>query len=616
MKKHLIHLIAITLICLTYSSNAANVLSSSWSNVARGKCSDQSSAWWGSAEAIRIAENVLLYQRSIGGWQKNTDMHLVLTEVEKNALIALKPGNKDCTIDNGAVSYELTYLSRVYGAISDATVKTNIETGFLKGINYLIKAQYDNGGWPQYYPLKGNYYDMITFNDDAMIHVMEILRHVYNKDNTFSIKVDDSTAAKAKAAFDKGLDCILKTQYVQQGGLLTTWCAQHHYQTLLPALARAYELPSLSGAEPANIIKLLMSIDNPSDDIIRAVYAASEWFNNNRIIGQRLEGFTNSDGVSDKRIVNDPSAADMWARFYTLENSTPFFCDRDGVKVYTIAEIGHERRNGYAWYGNWGASVISSYNNWIKKWSNTVLTAPINSTAFVINETVKVNGYAKKYSSKNLLKFELIVDTNTVYTYTTQSIDTTLTGFGYGDHSIVIKSIYEDNTFDTDSSIITITRPSHTLTMFYGTGAGTFPEGTVITIKADKRSGKVFDKWLGDIDFIGSITDSVTTFTIPNRNTKVRASFKTAPPSTGVEQAIVTSPIIYPNPVIDNLSIDLTDMGVATIEIYNIIGNKVVTEINRRGIITLKLDFLPTGIYFVNILKDKKSAYSTKIIKY
>jgi len=39
--------------------------------------------WYGSAESVRVAENVLLYQRDTGGWPKNTAMHKPLTEPEK-----------------------------------------------------------------------------------------------------------------------------------------------------------------------------------------------------------------------------------------------------------------------------------------------------------------------------------------------------------------------------------------------------------------------------------------------------------------------------------------------------------------------------------------------------
>jgi len=41
-----------------------------------------------------------------------------------------------------------------------------------------VKAQYANGGWPQYFPLNQGYYTHITYNDDAMAGVLGLLREV------------------------------------------------------------------------------------------------------------------------------------------------------------------------------------------------------------------------------------------------------------------------------------------------------------------------------------------------------------------------------------------------------------------------------------------------------
>lgn len=112
MKKSKLLILVFILFGSVIGSQAAKVLDASWSDVVRGRCSDQNTAWWSSAEAIRIAENVMLYQKNIGGWPKNTNMQLVLSQSQKDALIAAKPGNKDCTIDNSACYYELMYLSK------------------------------------------------------------------------------------------------------------------------------------------------------------------------------------------------------------------------------------------------------------------------------------------------------------------------------------------------------------------------------------------------------------------------------------------------------------------------------------------------------------------------
>lgn len=317
------------------------------------------------AEAIRIGDNVLLYQQTTGGWPKNIYMPAELTQQELEDVIHAKDDVNASTIDNDATSTEIRYLSRLYLATGISKYKD----AALNGILYILKSQYPNGGFPQFWPRPTGYYTHITYNDNAMVNVMKILREVYEKKAPFKY-VPDSVCDKARTAFDKGIDCILKTQ-VRQDGKLTVWCAQHDEHTLAPAKARAYELPSLSGAESDNIVLLLMSIPHPSQEIIASVEAAVEWFKANKITGIMRETFTNSEGKKDFRMVScpqdAPSCPTLWARFYTLEDNRPFFCDRDGVKKYTISEIGYERRNGYSWYNSDGLKVLKKYEQWKKK---------------------------------------------------------------------------------------------------------------------------------------------------------------------------------------------------------------------------------------------------------
>src|SRR4051812_40841273 len=64
----------------------------------------QPPSWFATREAYDIAENVLLYQRNIGGWPKNIQMQNPLSEEEKQKLIALKPETKELTTDNKATT--------------------------------------------------------------------------------------------------------------------------------------------------------------------------------------------------------------------------------------------------------------------------------------------------------------------------------------------------------------------------------------------------------------------------------------------------------------------------------------------------------------------------------
>ena len=326
-------------------------------------------AFMSTDEAQRIADNVILYQHTSGGWPKNIYMPAELSESELREVEKAKDNVDESTIDNDATSTEIIYLSRVF----TATGIEKYRDAAIEGIRYLLKMQYANGGWPQFWPRNEGYYVQITYNDEAMVNVMELLRHVNRKDAPFAY-VDDELSAAAGQAFDMGVECMLNTQY-RRDGTLTVWCAQHDRTTLQPCQARAYELPSLSGAETCGILNLLMSIENPSDQVCEAIEAGVAWLEANKITNLRRENFTNEEGKPDYRMVTctggDEPCPTIWARFYTLEDDRPFFSDRDGVKRYDISEIGYERRNGYGWYTDKPAKVLRNYEKWKERTKST-----------------------------------------------------------------------------------------------------------------------------------------------------------------------------------------------------------------------------------------------------
>ena len=367
----------ITFILLLFVSNTrSQVLNKSWKEIIH----KSEATWFSTTEAKEIAENVLLYQRNIGGWPKNIQMQQKLSNDEKEALRVLKSSTKEVTTDNGATIQEMEFLSKMYQNTPDNRYKE----AFLKGINYLLEAQYENGGWPQFYPLKKGYYTHITYNDDSMVNILSLLKEIKERSDYYSIKPNEEIVSKAQTAFNKGIDCILRTQY-KQNGVLTSWCAQHDENTLLPANARAYELPSLSGHESANIVLLLMAVENPSPEIIKAVHAAVAWFEKVQINNLREERIYNDEGrVIDKKLIHDEKAKPLWARFMDLDDNKPFFCDRDGIKKYSLAEIGPERRNGYAWYITTPEKVLKKYPKWKEKYAITATKTTSEDKSYMV----------------------------------------------------------------------------------------------------------------------------------------------------------------------------------------------------------------------------------------
>ena len=326
---------------------------------------DHDGAWFASEDARAIANSVIQYQSSQGGWPKSTDL----------ARPPLTPGDippegrgRANSLDNDATTVPMEFLARVIHASGEE----KYIAAFNRGLDYLFAAQYPNGGWPQFWPLRGDkYHSRITFNDDAMIRVMNLLQDVASGNDPYSF-VDRERRFRAAAAVQLGIDCILKSQ-IRQNGNLTVWCAQHDEHTLEPAWARAYEPPSLSGSESVGIVRFLMTVEEPTPEIIKAIQGAVTWFRAVPISGVRLDSKRNPDGRKERTLVNDPDAPLLWARFYELGTNRPLYLDRDSKFRYDFAEISYERRSGYSYHGYWPASLLErDYPDWRAR----------NSTAF------------------------------------------------------------------------------------------------------------------------------------------------------------------------------------------------------------------------------------------
>lgn len=313
-----------------------------------GRFEKQPNSWYAGPEGTAVAEAILSWQSPAGSWPKNTDT--------TTRVFSGDPKTLRGTFDNGATLGELRFLARAYRA----TRRTNCHQAFIRGLDHILEAQYPTGGWPQTYPPGSGYPRHITFNDGTMVGILVFLREVAGFP-TYDF-VDSKRRQAGRAAFDRGIECILKCQ-VAVKGQLTSWCAQHDEKDYSPRPARSYELVSLSGAESAGILRLLMSLESPRPEIARAIQAGAAWFE-----AVKLEGIRQVKVDGNKVIVPDPGAPPLWARFYEIESNRPIFSGRDGVKKYSIAEIESERRNGYGWYGNWGEAVARGYAAWRQQW--------------------------------------------------------------------------------------------------------------------------------------------------------------------------------------------------------------------------------------------------------
>lgn len=312
-----------------------------WADVPR-----QPDAWHATAEARAIADNVLLYQDATGGWPKNRNMVLAPAAEAAARKHGVPKDETMPTIDNGATHTQLRFLARVITAGAGTPAD---RAAFDRGVAYLLAAQYLNGGWPQFHPLRSGYYSHITFNDDAMVGVLGVLHGIAQGRAPFAF-ASPAQRAEAAVAVARGVDCILRCQVVIDGQR-TAWCAQHDERTFAPVAARTFEPATLSGLESVGLVRFLMAVE-PNAEVVAAVEGAVAWFEAVKLTGLRYEQVPDSTLPKgfDTRVVPDPSAPALWARFYELGTNRPVFTGRDGVVHYRLEEIEAERRGGYAWY--------------------------------------------------------------------------------------------------------------------------------------------------------------------------------------------------------------------------------------------------------------------------
>lgn len=315
-------------------------------------------------EARRIGQQLILWQRCTGGWPKNIDMVTPMTNEQKQKVAADKQLTDDSTIDNGATTQQMRFLARLFQQTGDKQTRE----AFIRGVEFLLSGQYEDGGWPQFWPNPHGYQVHITFNDDAIYNTMVMLRDMVQMKEPYQGKLTDKKLRqRMQKAFDIGVECILATQ-IRVDGQPTIWCQQHDHETLKPAKARAYELPSYGPQESASLVQLLMQLPNPDERVKQAVHGAMRWFDKYKLTGLRLIRTGWREGTPDVKLVKDEHGGPLWARYYDLEHCEPYVCDRDGVPRRRLEDIGHERRNGYSWYGSHPAELYPLYNEWADRY--------------------------------------------------------------------------------------------------------------------------------------------------------------------------------------------------------------------------------------------------------
>jgi hypothetical protein len=274
-------------------------------------------------ESARAAGLALAWgQRIEGGWD-----HLVDVSHFNPAQPVPEKKSGRCTFDDDISQGALTFLMRLDEVIDEQWLADAINLC----LSFMMKSQYDNGAWPQWYPFIGGYHDYYTFNDNAIndcMRVMLLAHELYGREDCLK-------SAKL------GGDFIIASQVqAPQSG----W-AQQYSHDMKPAWARAFEPPGVCSAVTARNIRTLIDLYLYTRDkkYLEPIPKAIGWLEHSKL------------------------TENTWARLYEVGTNRPIYGDRDNKIHYTLDEISEERRKGYSWQSEFGVdSAIKEYQSLMK----------------------------------------------------------------------------------------------------------------------------------------------------------------------------------------------------------------------------------------------------------
>ena len=331
---------------------------------------DRPDDWYATAEARAIADAVVSFQTPAGGWSKNQDRRVARLPGQRFSndaeTMEQNPANFDApadrfwtfvgTLDNEATWSEMRFLAKVAahapGAEGDAW-----RASVIKGVHYLLNAQYPNGGWPQIWPLEGGFHDSITFNDNAVANAAMVLRDVAHGDEGFDF-VPAELEARAAEATRRAIDVILAAQ-VRYGDRVMGWPQQVEPMRLVPTSARNYEPRSVASGETTDILVFLMGEPDPSAGIQAAIRAGVAWLEATEVHDKSFE--MTDDG---RKLIDKPGAGPIWSRNYDIVTGQPIFGDKDQTIHDDVNEISVGRRNGYSWWIASPRQALDAYEAW------------------------------------------------------------------------------------------------------------------------------------------------------------------------------------------------------------------------------------------------------------
>ncbi len=255
--------------------------------------------------AVQCAHATAWAQLASGGWTYNTDFS---PEGEQRNCYRhnrdsddpkLTAGRNTSTFDDNVSQACIRLLMAVDEALEGEDAE--VHDAAMAGMDWVLEAQYEHGGFPQRYPLAAyGYGNHSTFNDGNIYHVMYLLMAAWEQ-------YEDE---RYKDALLKLGDFLINSQLPEPQPI---W-AQQYDSEMRPAWARNFEPASVTGGESNGVMRALTEMAVFTGDIkyLEPLPRALAWYKRSQLENGR------------------------WARFYELKTNRPLYFTSDGRKTYRL----------------------------------------------------------------------------------------------------------------------------------------------------------------------------------------------------------------------------------------------------------------------------------------
>jgi PelA/Pel-15E family pectate lyase len=233
--------------------------------------------------ARRVADALIYGQHPLGGWHYFIDFDKKgLQEWYEKVASRFIRGMEEfrhyygnCTFDDNVTQGATTFLLHLYLETYDPAYFVPLN----KALNFILMAQYPNGGWPQRYPLRyefvhdglPDYTSNYTLNDDAMNNTINVLLEAYE-----ALGNEEFLEAARR-----GGDFFI----IAQGPTSAPAWSEQYDMNIQPAWARTHEPPAFGTRQTAHTVEMLMKLFLFTGDrrYLRPIPATLQWMESSKI---------------------------------------------------------------------------------------------------------------------------------------------------------------------------------------------------------------------------------------------------------------------------------------------------------------------------------------------